>query len=173
MAVAIRPMREEDLAIVARLNDAAVPAVNALPVGELRRLADGGWAAVAVVDGAVCGGMIALPPGFDYRSENYAWFSQRFIGPRAFLYVDRIVIAASSRRLGAASRLYAAAFAHARAQGFPRVTCEVNIRPANEASLAFHQRSGFREIGQQDTCGGAKRVALLSAASGDGPEAAP
>jgi predicted GNAT superfamily acetyltransferase len=40
--------------------------------------------------------------------------------------------------------------------------CEVNVRPRNDASLAFHEAIGFREVGQQDTDGGAKRVSLLA-----------
>jgi hypothetical protein len=38
----------------------------------------------------------------------------------------------------------------------------VNVRPRNDASLAFHEAIGFREVGQQDTDGGRKRVSLLA-----------
>ena len=42
-----------------------------------------------------------------------------------------------------------------------RITCEVNVKPPNPQSLAFHARMGFIEIAQQDTEGGKKRVSLL------------
>jgi predicted GNAT superfamily acetyltransferase len=44
----------------------------------------------------------------------------------------------------------------------PVLFCEVNVRPRNETSLAFHEAIGFREVGQQDTDGGTKRVSLLA-----------
>ena len=44
----------------------------------------------------------------------------------------------------------------------PVLLCEVNVRPRNDASLHFHHSIGFREVGQQDTDGGAKTVSLLA-----------
>ncbi|MBP8212095.1 MAG: hypothetical protein KAY11_21220, partial [Ilumatobacteraceae bacterium] len=45
---------------------------------------------------------------------------------------------------------------------WPVLLCEVNVRPRNDASLHFHHSIGFREVGQQDTDGGAKTVSLLA-----------
>ena len=52
----------------------------------------------------------------------------------------------------------------ARALGLGEVTCEVNLEPPNPASLAFHARLGFRQVGEQVTKGGSVRVALLARA---------
>ena len=41
------------------------------------------------------------------------------------------------------------------------MTCEVNIRPENPISMRMHLGLGFREVGQQETGGGEKRVAML------------
>jgi len=41
-------------------------------------------------------------------------------------------------------------------------TCEVNLRPENDASISFHSCLGFVEVGRQMTEGGAKEVALLA-----------
>ena len=43
----------------------------------------------------------------------------------------------------------------------PVLTCEVNLRPPNLESLAFHRKLGFEPVGEQETGGGAKRVCLL------------
>lgn len=40
--------------------------------------------------------------------------------------------------------------------------CEVNLRPRNDPSREFHEAIGFREVGQQDTDGGDKRVSLMA-----------
>src|SRR5690606_1174658 len=107
----------------------------------------------------VAGFVIALAPGTDYASENYTWFSARSAD---FLYVDRIVLAPRLRGLGVGPRLYAAVEEAARVDGATEITCEVNVRPPNPGSLAFHARLGFAEIGRQQTKGGALEVALLA-----------
>jgi predicted GNAT superfamily acetyltransferase len=33
----------------------------------------------------------------------------------------------------------------------PLICCEVNLRPHNPGSFAFHQRLGFAVVGEQDT----------------------
>ena len=104
---------------------------------------------------------LAMEPGIEYASENYRWFAKR---GRDFLYVDRIVIGAESRGVGIGRLLYGAAFAKAEAEGRAEVDCEVNLRPPNPKSLGFHRSLGFRPVGEQETKGGAVRVALLAAA---------
>ena len=101
-----------------------------------------------------------MDPGVDYDSENYRWFSER---GGSFVYVDRIVVADGQRGGGIGRALYDAVFARAVEFGRAEVTCEVNVRPDNPESLAFHARLGFVQVGEQETKGGAYRVALLSA----------
>lgn len=43
----------------------------------------------------------------------------------------------------------------------PVMTCEVNIRPPNESSMAYHVRHGFICVATQETEGGKKEVALM------------
>jgi predicted GNAT superfamily acetyltransferase len=101
--------------------------------------------------------LIALAPGADYDSPNYQWFAQRY---RDFVYVDRIVVASGARQAGLASLLYDDLIARARAGRIARITCEVDIEPPNPASLRFHARFGFAEVGTQAVAGGKKRVSL-------------
>lgn len=159
MIVLIRPVRDDDLDTLVSLNNAAVPAVNALRRQDLERFAViAPHFRVAAVDGRTAGMMIALGPGVDYDSPNYRWFERHYDG---FLYVDRIIVDPSVRSAGLGARLYDDLATVARGSGVPRVACEVNLRPANDRSLRFHERLGFKAVGTQDTDNGAKTVQLL------------
>jgi uncharacterized protein len=155
----------DDLPAVAALNAAEVPRLGALEDDALAaHAARCDLALVAVTEAdEVAGFVLALGPGHDYASVNYRWFVDRD-GTRGggFLYVDRIAVAAPFRRRGIAATLYDAVEDRARADGCAEVTCEVNVHPPNPGSLAFHTTRGFVEVGQQDTTGGAIRVALLA-----------
>jgi predicted GNAT superfamily acetyltransferase len=78
------------------------------------------------------------------------------------LYVDRIAVDPVARKLGIGRALYKAVFDQAISDGQTGVTCEVNLKPPNPESMAFHSKLGFRPVGEQDTDNGAKRVCLLA-----------
>ena len=61
------------------------------------------------------------------------------------------------------SRLYEDLFDCARSQGIKTITCEYNIQPPNPASQRFHDKFGFKELGQQWVALGTKRVSLQAA----------
>jgi predicted GNAT superfamily acetyltransferase len=107
-------------------------------------------------DGEIVGFALAVAPGASYDSENYRWFTSHF---DRFLYLDRIVVAESERRRGFGSQLYDAMEVAARP--FERMVCEVNVKPANPASLAFHTSRGYKEFGRLEH-GPEKAVALLA-----------
>ena len=158
----LRPATAGDVGPLAALNDAAAPAVNALGAdGLAAHLPACDVALVAEDDGAVVGFVLALAPGSDYASENYAWFSARRPGS---LYVDRVVVAPAASGRGVGRTLYDAVVARAAELGLRTVTCEVNLDPPNPESLAFHARMGFERVGEQVTKGGTVRVALLERA---------
>jgi uncharacterized protein len=113
------------------------------------------WTSVAEGEGAIQGFLLTLGPGRPYSSDNYRFFSERHDD---FHYIDRIVIDGGARRRGIGRRLYDALMA---ATSSTVLCCEVNLRPANPVSLAFHVNLGFREVGRQTTDGGSKLVALL------------
>jgi hypothetical protein len=157
--VAIRPYAPADLDALVVVNDGAYPAVPITPADELAELIAMSRLTLVADDGDVAGFVVALAPGRSYASENYAWFSGR---SSDFLYVDRIVLAPRLQGQGVGPRLYAAVEEAARADGATEITCEVNVRPANPGSLAFHARLGFVEVGRQETKGGSTEVALLA-----------
>ena len=160
----IRDLVSGDLDAVLTLNNDNVPAVSPLDAAELARLvALTSVALVADIDGDVGGFCMVLPPGVDYASLNYRWFSAQAagLGYGSFEYLDRIAVAPVARRHGVGRAFYAH-LAERLSGVAPVLFCEVNVRPRNDASLAFHEVIGFREVGQQDTDGGAKRVSLLA-----------
>jgi uncharacterized protein len=99
---------------------------------------------VVEVDGAFGGVVITFPAGSAYDSDNYRWFSDRNAG-RPFTYLDRFVLHASQRRRGIGSRVYD----EVESAVVSGLLClEVNLVPRNDASLAFHRRRGYVEVGQ-------------------------
>ena len=103
--------------------------------------------------------LLAFDQDADYDSPNFLWFRERY--PR-FVYVDRVVVAASARGRGHARRLYRDLFEQASKAGHACVVCEVNISPPNPASDAFHAALGFVEVGSASVHAGSKTVRYLS-----------
>ena len=146
----VRLLSPDDLERVLAINEGAMPAVGPLGSSELTRLLDESIVAlVATADDAsgskVVGFCIVLGPGADYGSVNYRWFSDRY---EDFAYLDRVAIEPASQGLGLGRALYAEV---ERLVGAAWFTLEVNLRPRNDGSLAFHERLGFHEVGQQET----------------------
>lgn len=140
------------------LNEASVPAVNSLDLEQMRWFHDRApYFRCLRVEDRLAGFLIGLGPGLDYASPNYRWFCGKH---ERFGYVDRVAVAKDFRRLGIASRLYDD-FADTLRGEVPVMTCEVNIRPPNESSMAYHLRHGFVRVATQKTEGGAKEVALM------------
>lgn len=155
-----RAATEADLDALIALNDAAVPHVNALTRSAWLEFLRG-TATIRVAraaDGRIAALLVALPPGCGYGSENYRWFERRL---SRFVYVDRIVVDPAWRGRGLGAACYADLGAVMRGGDAP-ILCEVNLRPANDASLAFHGKQGFREIGVQSVYGDTRRVVMLA-----------
>ncbi len=145
-AALLRPVRTEDTEAVLRLNEEHVPLVSTMDADRMARLQE--WcdrALVVEADGEVAGFVVTFGPGSPYDSENYRWFAQRY--DRDCYYLDRIVIDPRFRRRGLASLVYDEAERLAAPYG--RLALEVNSRPANEPSLAFHAGRGFVPVGER------------------------
>lgn len=147
-----------DLDAVLALNQASLPHLGELTSQKLARLVEIASCFLVVErDAALAGFVLAMTPEAPYDSINFGWFKARY---PSFVYVDRIAIAPSAARAGFGNALYREVVAHARAIGAPIVTCEINTRPPNPHSIAFHDHNGFIEVGSQDTEGGAKTVSM-------------
>ena len=105
----------------------------------------------------LAGFLIAMTPDCDYWSGNFKWFRER---SDDFVYVDRIAVSPWFRKRGIAARLYADVERYARSLDAKRITLEVNVRPRNEGSLAFHDRMGFKPLDERETDYGTRVVMM-------------
>lgn len=157
----IRPYRADDLTVIHRINEAAVPAVGTETVDDLGHIAAESVISLVATDTAtdiaadtaapdIGGFCLVLAPGADYHSGNYLWFADRYDD---FVYLDRIAIEPSFQRRGWGRALYAEVerLAADVCPSARRFTLEVNLEPRNDTSLAFHAALGFVEVGQRST----------------------
>ncbi|TQF83151.1 GNAT family N-acetyltransferase [Elioraea sp. Yellowstone] len=152
----IRPIHSGDLDAVLRLNRAHEVELSSLTRDRLAALTGMAFAAWVVPPAEAF--LIAFDQDTAYDSSNFRWFKERF---ERFVYVDRIVVAASARGRGLARALYARIFAEARACGHDAVVAEVNSDPPNPASDAFHAALGFAPIGSAALADRGKTVTYL------------
>lgn len=159
--IVIRDADLDDLDAIGLLNRGALPAVSDVDERALWRLMEESSSTLVAVDrddGGVVAFLIAFGPLADYDSPNYRFFADRYA---SFRYVDRVVVDPVHARRGIGARLYDTLEASAREDGVGVLTAEVNVRPLNAESLAFHAARGFSVVGEQDTEAGTKRVRLL------------
>jgi uncharacterized protein len=139
------------------LNNAAVPAVSEVDQTRLRHLIAQSPIALITTSSQdtsdaqeITGFCLVMDPEADYDSVNFQWFAQRY---ERFIYLDRVVVDPEHQGRGLGRALYEEVIARA-AISMPtaeQFCLEVNLRPRNDLSLAFHAALGFSEVGQQET----------------------
>lgn len=161
MDLVLRPAQATDHPAILALNLAEEEMLSPLDAARLLQLdSQSAYHRVLCEGDRVVAFLLAFREGAQYDSPNYLWFAGRY--PR-FLYIDRVVVAASHQGRGLGARLYRDLFEFARASAVEAVTCEFYTRPPNEASRRFHAGFGFREVGQQWVADGRKQVSLQAA----------
>lgn len=145
----IRLFQPEDLAALHKINQAGVPGVgHAETADDLGALIAMGTCLVAIGgDGAPIGFINLVAPGTAaYNSDNLRWIEDWIAREQVSAhYVDRIAIGETARGQGVGEALYRAAFEAAKPNAY--LCCEVNTDPDNPGSHRFHQRLGFKAIG--------------------------
>lgn len=143
----LRRFETPDLPRIWEINEGEVPAVGRESPDMLAHIAEESIIALVAEDERGVGGFcFVLPPGADYGSLNYRWFSERYDD---FVYLDRIAIAPLFQRQGWGHAMYAEVERRANIVRPSATTfaLEVNLEPRNEKSLRFHDQLGFVEVG--------------------------
>ena len=155
----IHSVHESDYDFILRVNEENVEVLSPMDRDGLLRFAEmAEMFSVATVNGQRAAFLIALTEAASsYESENYRWFKNRY---EHFLYVDRIVIDEPFRKIGLGTALYQNVFHYAMLHNIPVVTAEIDTIPYNDASLKFHRRMGFEEVGTQYVRNGQIQVSL-------------
>ena len=154
----IRNVRRDDLEHLLDLNQSNLPHVGSIAHSDMEHLhSQAIYFRIAEFNGQTAGFLIAFDPDADYISPNFLWFKKRY---PAFVYIDRITIAAEARRKGIAFSLYRDLEHFAGERKIPLMACEYNLRPQNDISRKFHKKYGFNEVGTQETENGKKTVSL-------------
>jgi len=88
--------------------------------------------------------------GYDHTVDypdhwNIDWLSQKF---SRYFYIDRVIIDPTAHRQGYARALYEDVTHFAKANGYPRLVCDVFTQPDNPVSHAFHTDMGFISCGE-------------------------
>jgi predicted GNAT superfamily acetyltransferase len=140
----LRPLRDTDIADVLELNLRNVVKLTPMDEARLHELvATADRFDVVDVDGAFAGFVVTFGPGATYDSANYRWFTERH---DRFYYLDRIVLHEDFRRRGLGGFVYDEM--ERVAAPYTRLSLEVNLIPRNDASLAFHEARGYKEVGR-------------------------
>jgi len=140
---------ESDIDAALELNNLNAPAVGEIDRTQLEFLIEHSLYSFAIGTDMLHAFCITFAPGAPYTSVNYQWFSQNY---SEFVYLDRIVVSEKMRNNSLGAKLYAAVEQRMiKDRCAPILTCEVNLNPPNIGSIRFHNRIGFREVGQQDS----------------------
>jgi len=148
--MAIRPYRSSDLDTLYEINQASVPGVGSETKTSLERWINLSTVFVATDKKDTPLGFITLtePGTMAYDSNNLRWFEAYMAEcGRSLIYVDRVAIAETARGQKLGEQLYQAAY-----EAFAdreEIGCEINLNPPNPGSIRFHERLGFRRIGDR------------------------
>ena len=138
-----------DIDAALELNNPNSPAVCEIAPTTLEFLIEHSLYSFAIGADTLHAFCITFAPGAPYTSVNYQWFSQNYSD---FVYLDRIVVSEKMRNQTLGEKLYLAVEQRMiKDRCAPLLMCEVNLIPPNTGSIRFHNRIGFREVGQQDS----------------------
>ncbi|CAK9781392.1 acetyltransferase [Cutaneotrichosporon oleaginosum] len=141
-----RPLAPADVAPLLALNNEHAQALSWQEPGQFDTLLGTAFHTRTIgPEGAPAALLVAFDQSAAYDNDNFRWLKARF---STFVYIDRVVVAASAAGKGYARALYDELGETAAAAGQQRLVCEINVDPPNPGSVAFHSKMGFREVGR-------------------------
>ncbi len=148
----IGPILKSHRSKILRMNQKFVHWLSLLDDDQLDYILDRASYQRQIDDGA--GVLLGYAHDVDYLDQkNLTWLRRYFDETekeRSFFYIDRVIIEATAQGRGLGRRLYEDVESFARKSGYKWLVCEVNTRPNNPASHAFHAAMGFVVIGEAD-----------------------
>lgn len=141
----LQPIRAEHYAAILRNNEQFVHWLSPLDVTELTELLNHADYAKQRNDGEAM--LIAYDGNGPRRHKNVDWLSERL---ENYFYIDRVIIGAAAQGQGAGRALYADLEIAARHRRYSHIACEVNTRPNNPGSHAFHLALGYEPLDDVD-----------------------
>ena len=148
----IGPILKSHRSKVLRMNQEFVHLLSPLDDDQLDYLLERASYQRQIDDGA--GVLLGYAHDVDYPDhKNLTWLRRYFDETektRSFFYIDRVIIGATAQGRGLGRHLYEDVESFARKIGCKWLVCEVNTRPNNPASHAFHAALGFVVIGEAD-----------------------
>ena len=130
---------------ILRLNTQFVHWLSPLNQDDLEALLGVATYAKQINDGHAV--LIGYRHDVEYDHKNLRWLRARF---NKFHYIDRVIVDDRAHGQGLARLLYDDFARVAHEENLKRVVCEVNTKPDNPGSHAFHLKMGFKGIGDKD-----------------------
>lgn len=153
MSFRFRDAGVDDLDVILELNLVAGVSVAPLDRPALQDyFATAAYFRIVEQDGRIAGFLIGTDHSARTGNAGFRWFRERH---PAFVYIDRIVVAAPFRGHGLGRVLYADLTSYAEVR-VPVLGCQVSLDPADDTSLLFHASLGFKEVAQLADAGGAR-----------------
>ncbi|BEJ15933.1 hypothetical protein CspHIS471_0505380 [Cutaneotrichosporon sp. HIS471] len=149
-----RPIEPEDIPPLLALNNEHAQALSWQEPAQFDALLSTAFHTRTIgLPGAPTALLVTFDETAAYDNPNFRWLKAHF---PTFVYIDRVVVAASAGGRGYARALYD----DLRASSKKRLVCEINVHPPNPGSVAFHTKMGFREVGRAELDNG-KTVAYF------------
>ena len=159
--ITIRAMTTEDSPQVLRINASSQPHVaplNEKELGRLMALPNEHLVAIENSESAL-GYALAFHREAPYDGEEFLVMRSALAEP--FVYIDQVAVAAGHKGRGIGRALYEELERGAGRRRIRFLCCEVNTKPSNPDSSAFHKRMGFEFAAALATSEG-REVELLT-----------
>lgn len=152
MKLHVRNMVIKDFDSILEINQESIPNVFELDANEFSHLLElCEYSRVVEIQNETVGYIFVLGKSLKYDEREYNWFCENVIDE--FLYIDQVAIGGKWKGMGCGKLLYNDLENYAVRNQINTLVCEVNYKPLNQGSMAFHQRLGFDELSQIEARG--------------------